>query len=251
MQEATPPVRSTSHVKLWLAIIGVAGAAVAIVPPAITALRASPTVSQAGGNGTAIIGSTVDSHDRIDNRISHHATTTTTNNYWSMWKAGAAAMLGGGPSARPAAPGQATPEALLQQQPTAAGLPPPAPEPKEAEPGALGTLVNNASLLDSATWSPEASRVTRLLTFRLHAEGVSAEDKPGHLDATLTRDGHDVCTISLNTRTTRQAQGVRWDEAICHDTLVANQQVTYLAKVKASDMSPEVIRLESVNAVRK
>ncbi|WP_152606485.1 hypothetical protein [Aquabacterium sp. NJ1] len=232
--DTSPPGKSKSHTKVWLAVVGVAGSLIGIVPPVITALRSIPTVSQPGNGNTAMVGSTVNSNNQ------------TQNTYVSMWVEGARTIFGAAPkSAQVAARSGVIPEPL---EPPAAGVPQAKLEP---EPGALGTIVVNASLMNDATWGPEPSRVGRLLNFRFHVEASEVADKVGTLDVTLSREGKDVCTISLNTKTSALARGVRWGNSDCLDTLAPNAVVAYRARVKAADMVPMAVRLDAVHAVRK
>jgi CarboxypepD_reg-like domain len=121
----------------------------------------------------------------------------------------------------------------------------------EPEPGAIGRLVTNSSLINDATWTVEPSRVNRLLTFSFYVEASSSGDKVGNLDATLFRQGKDICTISLNSKTSPLSAGVRNDRAICYDTLASNSGAVYRVKVKASEMVPVKIVLQVVDAVKK
>ncbi len=234
--DTSPPAKSKSHTKVWLAVVGVAGALIGIVPPMITAMRSVPTVSQPGNGNTANVGSTVNSNNQ------------TQNTYVSMWFEGARTIFG-------AAPKSAQVQAMARSgvvpdplEPPAAGVPQAKLEP---EPGALGSLVVNASLMNDATWSPEPSRVGRLLNFRFHVEASEVADKVGTLDVTLSREGKDVCTMSLNTKTSPFNNGVRWSNSDCLDTLAPNATVAYRARVKAADMVPMAVRLDVVRAVRK
>lgn len=230
------PVKAKSHTKVWLAVVGVVGTLIGIVPPVITAVRAIPTVSQPGNGNTANIGSTVNSNNQ------------THNTYVSMWVEGARTLFGAAPKTiqiQASNKAGVIPEPL---EPPAAGVPQAKLEP---EPGALGNIVLNASLMNDATWGPEASRVGRLLNFRFHVEAAEVADKVGTLDVTLNREGKDVCTISLNTKTSPFTNGVRWSNSDCLDTLAPNAAVTYRARVKAADMVPMAVRLDVVHAVRK
>lgn len=229
-----PRSKAKSHTKVWLAVVGVVGTLIGIVPPAITALRSTPTVSQPGNGNTANIGSTVNSNNQ------------TQNTYLSMWVEGARTILGAAPRSVQAStrPG-VVPDPL---EAPAAGVPQTRLEP---EPGALGNLVVNASLMNDATWGPEPSRVGRLLNFRFHVEASEVADKVGMLDVTLSREGKDVCTISLNTKTSPFNNGVRWGNSDCLDTLAPNAVAAYRARVKAADMVPMAVRLDVVHAVRK
>ncbi|MDB5800606.1 MAG: hypothetical protein JWL63_1545 [Rhodocyclales bacterium] len=229
-----------SKLKLWIAVVSAITAAVAIIPPAITVLRATPSVSQTGTGNSAVIGSTVGSNNQ------------TTNTYLSMWVEGTRALVGISPTSQltmvPApAPGAqaASPAASASPSPALAS------EPKDAEPGALGRVVDNASLMNAATWSPEPSRVARLLTFYLHVEATGTDEKQGSIDVALSREGRDVCTLSLNSRTSPISGGVHYGNSTCHDTLPANEMATYKTKVRSVEMSPVVIRLDYVDAVRK
>lgn len=121
----------------------------------------------------------------------------------------------------------------------------------DPEPGAIGRLVNNASLINGATWGPEPSRVQRLLRFDFHVEARAASEDQGLLNVTLAREGKDVCTISLNSKTSPNHQGVRWGHASCNDTLPAHGNVQYATRVQATDMLPIKVVLERVDAVRK
>ncbi|RZL03364.1 MAG: hypothetical protein EOP36_05115 [Rubrivivax sp.] len=231
--DARPKTRSAT--KIWLAVLSTITAGIAIVPPMIAAFRASPSASQNGNGNTAVIGSTVGSNNQ------------TNNSYLSMWVEGARTIVG--TNTRPAVVmpmGQAVPMSL---QP--ALNPVVVAEFKEPEPGATGRIVTNASLMNEATWSPEPSRVPRLLTFVLRAEAIGSDEKPGTLDATLAREGRDICTVSLNTRTSPMGSGVRWADAVCTDTLPANGSATYKAKVKAFEMSPVAVRLTHVDSVKR
>lgn len=227
-----------SKLKLWIAVVSAISAAVAIIPPAITVLRASPSVSQTGTGNSAVIGSTIGSNNK------------TTNTYISMWVEGTRALVGispksqltmvpaPAPGAQPASPAASPSSALAS-------------EPKEPEPGALGHVVENASLMNAATWGPEPSRVARLLTFYLHVEATGADEKQGSIDVALSREGRDVCTLSLNSKTSPISGGVHYGNSTCHDTLPANEMATYKTKVRSVEMSPVVIRLDYVDAVRK
>lgn len=232
--DLSPSNKAKSHTKVWLAVVGVVGSLIGIVPPVITAVRSIPTVSQPGNGNTAIIGGTVNSNNQ------------TQNTYVSMWIEGARTIFGAAPrSAQASARSGVVPDPL---EPPAAGVPQVKLEP---EPGALGNLVVNASLMNNATWGPEPSRVGRLLNFRFHVEASEVADKVGTLDVTLSREGKDVCTISLNTKTSPFANGVRWSNSDCLDTLAPNAAVAYRARVKAADMVPMAVRLDVVHAVRK
>lgn len=116
---------------------------------------------------------------------------------------------------------------------------------------ALGILVMNASLLNNATWEPEISRITRSVNFRFYVEAVTDSEKYGYVNVTLTRDGKDICTISLNSKMSDSGKGVRRDEASCKDTLQSKSAVVYRAKVVASEMIPIVVKLIRVDAVKK
>jgi hypothetical protein len=93
--------------------------------------------------------------------------------------------------------------------------------------------------------------VNRLLTFSFSLEASSNGDKVGNLDATLFREGKNLCTISLNTKTSPLRGGVRFDNAVCYDTLISNSGATYRAKVKTLEMTPVKIVLNAVDAVKK
>ena len=121
----------------------------------------------------------------------------------------------------------------------------------EPEPGSLGRIVHNASLINEATWSPEPSRVNRLLTFHFEVEARATNETQGIINMTLFRQGKDVCTISLNTKTSPNHDGVRWGNAICNDTVPANANVQYRTRVQAAEMLPIKILLAYVDAVRK
>jgi hypothetical protein len=210
--------RAAQRTRVWIAAVGAVGAAIAIIPPMVTAFRSGPGFNQQGTGNTAISGSTVNSNNR------------TNITYVSMWVDGLRAMVGAKP---------------LQSVLTINE------ENLVPEPGAIGTIVSNASLMGDATWSPEPSHINRFLSFYLHAEATGPDDKVGSVDATLARDGRDICTISLNTRTSPLGNGVRWGSSSCHDTLPANVTATYRARIKATDMSLIVVRLDRVDAVRK
>lgn len=232
-----PPGKSKSHTKVWLALVGVIATAIGVVPPVITAMRATPTVSQPGSGNTANIGSTVNSNNQ------------TQNTYVSMWVEGARTIFGAAPRSAQVQVAAAKPGVVPDPlEPPAAGVPQSKLVP---EPGALGNIVVNASLMNEATWSPEPSRIGRLLNFRLHVEAAEVVDKVGTLDVTLSREGKDVCTISLNTKTSPFANGVRWSNSDCLDTVMPNMTVAYRARVKAADMVPMAVRLDVVHAVRK
>jgi hypothetical protein len=132
-----------------------------------------------------------------------------------------------------------------------AAMPAPAMGFVDPEPGAIGRLVNNASLINGATWGPEPSRVNRLLHFDFHVEARAGSEDQGLLNVTLAREGRDVCTISLNSKTSPNHQGVRWGNATCTDTLPAQGNVQYQTRVQATDMLPIKVVLERVDAVRK
>jgi hypothetical protein len=121
----------------------------------------------------------------------------------------------------------------------------------EPEPGALGRLVLNASLISEATWSPEASRVNRLLHFNFHVEARPITEAPGLINVTLTRAGKDVCTVSLNNKTSHMSSGVYWGDASCTDTLPTMANVTCTSRVQANGMMPIKVVLTEVQAVRK
>jgi hypothetical protein len=121
----------------------------------------------------------------------------------------------------------------------------------EPEPGALGRLVTNASLISDATWSPEPSRVNRLLNFEFHVEARPTTEAAGLINVTLTRSGKDVCTVSLNTKTSPASAGVHWGVAYCSDSLLSQADVQYKTRVQATEMVPIKVVLTRVDAVRK
>lgn len=225
-------------------MIGLIGTAIAIVPPAITALRPTPSNTQNGDGNTITQGSTVNSNN--------------TNNatYVSMWIDGMKTIFGA-PRVQ-SAQHEVSPIQRIQKPSEQNHVPT---ETKSdmsliaqtatPEPGAVGRLVDNASLANEATWSPEVSRVDRLLTFHFRAEATASEENPGTLDATLSRDGKDVCTISLNTQTSANSNGVRYANSICSDTVSAGSSYTYRAKVNVSGMMPIGVRLSHVDAILK
>ncbi|HEY4214098.1 MAG TPA: hypothetical protein VGM84_21665 [Steroidobacteraceae bacterium] len=227
---SSTPTKSRANggnLKLWTGVISVGLAAIAVVPPVVATLNPHPTYSQGGHDNQQFNGGTFNSN-----------TQTTNNNFFSRWKQGVRQIVGKSSEsvAVPDAPG---PQAR-------------AAEPKTAEPGALGTIVSNASLLNDSTWSPEVSRVTRLLTFAVRLEAVANGDKFGSINVVLARDGRNVCTISLNTQTsTKNGAGVRWGSSTCYDTLPANGAASYHAKVNAMEMTPITISLSSVQARQK
>jgi hypothetical protein len=206
-----------SNVKVKLAVISALTGIIAIVPPLISAVRTGPAISQSGTGNSATVGS------------NNH----TTNNYVSMWFEGAKTMVG------------------VNQKPVIS-TPTTSSESIQPEVGAIGTIVTNASLLNEIKWRPDPSRITRLLSFSFHVEATSPYDKQGSLDVTLAREDKDICTISLNNKTSRDyVPGVKAGDAACQDTLVANASASYTAKVKATEMRPLVIRLNHVSASRK
>lgn len=242
------PIKPLSSIRVWLALLATAGAAVGIVPPAITALKSKPTVSQQGNGNVAIGEIKTDSHDVINTDAHTESHTTYLSMYQSMWMAGVRTLVG-------ADTGKAR-TADIAMTPPAAGLPPNAQAQAQAqalapERGALGRLLTHGSLMNESSWSPEPSQVRRLLSFALRVEATAPDDKQGTLDATLYRDGHDVCTLSLNTRTSPLGSGVRWADAACTDTLAPHASVTYKAKVRASEMTPVTVRLDHVDAALK
>jgi len=235
--QAESTQKSRLSVRIWLAIFSTIAAGIAIVPPAITAFRASPTAAQTGTGNVAVIGSTVGSNN------------VTTNTYLSMWVEGARTIVGSNP--RPVVIQSGPSPTQTATAPALATAPGANLESKEPERGAIGRLVINASLMNDASWSPEPSRVPRLLTFILRAEATSSDEKQGTMDATLFRDGRDVCTVSLNTKTSPLGSGVRWSDATCTDSLPPNGVVTYKAKVKAVEMTPVTVRLTYVDSIVK
>jgi CarboxypepD_reg-like domain len=144
-----------------------------------------------------------------------------------------------------------TPPTPVPQATSTSSQPSPSSVDAVPEPGAVGRLVTNASLINDATWAVEPSRVNRLLTFSFYVEASSNGDKVGNLDATLFRQGKDICTISLNSKTSPLSSGVRLDRASCYDTLVNNSGAIYRVKVKASEMVPIKVVLSTVDAVKK
>jgi CarboxypepD_reg-like domain len=144
-----------------------------------------------------------------------------------------------------------TPPTPVAQATSISSQPSPSSVDAVPEPGAVGRLVTNASLINDATWAVEPSRVNRLLTFSFYVEASSNGDKVGNLDATLFRQGKDICTISLNSKTSPLSSGVRNDRASCYDTLASNSGAVYRAKIKASEMVPVKVVLYVVDAVKK
>ena len=236
MNSAATKVAPRPNTRVRIAVIGAIVAVIAVIPPLVTAWRSMSGMSQQGTGNTQINGRDINSNNQ------------TNNTFVSMWVDGVRTLVGTNskPVASMPAPMQRPAQALDSQPATK-----PQPVPSTPEPGAIGAIVSNASLLGDATWSPDPSRVNRFLTFYLRAEAIGTNDKFGSLDATLAREGKDVCTISLNSQTSPLANGVRWGSSTCHDTLPANASVTYRARVKATDMNPIVVRLERVDAVRE
>jgi hypothetical protein len=235
MSDQSASKKSSFSVKNWAVIITAVSSIIAIVPPLISAMRSNPSVSVSGTGNTSNVGSTVNSNNSI------------VNNYFSSWVDGVQKLTGLG--GNPAAISSSTP--TLVAQPTSTAQTSPSTVDAEPEPGAVGRLVVNPSLINDATWTTEPSRVNRLLTFSFHVEAASNGNKVGSLDTTLFREGKDICTISLNTKTSPLSGGVRLDNAVCYDTLASNSGATYRAKVKASEMTPVKIVLNYVDAVKK
>ena len=121
----------------------------------------------------------------------------------------------------------------------------------EPEPGALGRLVTSASLLNDATWTADASRINRQLKFGLHVEASGSGELNGLLNVTLSRDGKDVCTLALNSRTSYNVNGVRKGETYCADVLPANVTAHYRARISSSAMTPLEVTLTHVDASRR
>ncbi|AFY44368.1 hypothetical protein [Nostoc sp. PCC 7107] len=119
------------------------------------------------------------------------------------------------------------------------------------QPGDIGRVVRNASLINEATWTVEPSPVNRVLTFKFYVEAASNGDKIGSVNATLFREGKDICTISVSSKTSPQSGGVHYEGSNCQDTLVKNSGATYGAKVKVLEMTPTKIYLDYVDAVQK
>jgi hypothetical protein len=238
------PRKPRNTVKVWLAILSTVAAGIAIVPPTITAFRASPTSSQSGTGNVAVVGSTVGSNNQTLNE--------THNTFLSMWVEGARTIVGAQPKAVLVQPVQAAqlapqpPQAQAAATPVALSMA----EPATPEPGTVGRLVDNASLMNDATWSPISSRGTRLLSFIFRVEATVDEGKQGTLDATLAREGRDVCTVSLNTQTSPFNSGVRWGIATCADRLPADAAASYHVRVKAVELVPVTVRLVSVDGVK-
>ncbi len=238
------PNKSSPRTKIWLSMIGLIGTVIGIVPPAITALRPTPGNTQNGNGNTINQGSTVNSNN------------TNNTTYLSMWTDGMKTIFGT-PRVQPAQHGvsqiqriqtPSEPNHIPTETKSDMSL---TAQTATPEPGAVGRLVDNASLANEATWSPEVSRVNRLLTFHFRAEATASDENPGTLDATLSRDGKDVCTISLNTQTSANSNGVRYANSICSDTVSAGSSYTYRAKVNVSGMIPIGVRLGQVDAILK
>lgn len=234
------PRAGGSALKKRAAMITAAAGLIATVPPIVTALRASPTTEQVGNGNSANTNSTVNSHNST--------VTNTFKTYLTAWVEGVKSMAGVSKAATPAVLAHATSSAQAAAPAAAVSMTQNSGEP---EPGAVGYVVSNASLINGATWIVEPSRVPRLLQFAFVAEAVSDDGKLGRLDATLSRDGKEICTISLNSRTSSLSGDVRMGESTCHDMLPGNSGATYRAKVKASEMVPVRIALRSVVATKR
>ena len=85
MNDESARASSKARPKLWIAVIGAGGAAIAVVPPRVTAFRSTAGINQQGAGNTAISGSTLNSNN------------TTHNTFISMWEEGARTLVGAGP----------------------------------------------------------------------------------------------------------------------------------------------------------
>lgn len=120
------------------------------------------------------------------------------------------------------------------------------------EPTAIGRLYNNVSFMDGATLDVGPSRVARTLTFALLLRAAPDGDNLGHLSATLKRDGHVVCSVSVNSQTSQQGDGKsRYNQATCQDVVPASAHPIYSANVIAVKMSPLSIDATAIDASKR
>lgn len=236
MSNAPTPASIAATGKKWAAVLGgVAVVLTAIIPPAVTALRQASNVA-ASGSGVAIGGNV--------SATTNSSNTNIVQTYFSAWADGAQTLAGADRTARPPAQGSPSP------QPTAT-LGTSNQQASNPEPGALGQLVTNASLMNDASWTVESSRVPRLLRIDLRVEGVPEPDKLGAIDVTLFREGKDVCSVNVNSRTSPRTNQATSDHVSCQDSLVGGRSFTYKARVKATAMTPIKVVLAGVHAVKQ
>lgn len=114
-----------------------------------------------------------------------------------------------------------------------------------------GQLANNVSLIGTAMWAPEKSKFTRFINLRFNVRATTnGTNNYGSVNATLYREGKDICTISLNSKTSGSNSGVYSEWADCKDTLSGNDAVIYRARIVSSEINLVSVGLESVNSTR-
>ena len=208
--------------KRWkLIAAGVALVAGAVVPPIAGLFSKGTTITISGGASGPIAG-----RDVTDNR-------SWVTNYVTVWKAGAYAIAGKEVSA----------ESLIENAPSGAGQPAAEALDGKPRPGDLGRLVTNTSLLNGSTWTLSPSPIGRLVSFDVRAVAEVDGDKAGRLDAVLSRDGKEVCSLSLTSATSHRKDALRYENTACQDVVPAGVSYTYQAKVKATQVNPMTLAM--------
>lgn len=230
MGNEKPPSRKVLFAKITGVLIALASA-IGMGPSVVSKFHSTPLTISAEGGGVAVNGKMRD----INNTNTTNTTNTTATNNYPQGGNGKTQTENDNKNLSPSGSnGSLAPSSNVNEKPEA---------------DALGVLVTNASLKD-ATWQPEVSRIKRSLGFRFYVEAITDGKKHGFVNVTLAREGKDICTISLDSATPWIA-GNRREEASCIDTLPSDSAVIYRARIEASEMTPVVVKLIRVDAVKK
>jgi len=216
----------------WALILGgVAVAFTALVQPLIGAFKG--TINIATGGSTLNTGTVI------------NMPATFTDFYGAAWANGWRVLTGATP-----APASMPASRVAPVDPASS---PSLPRQVSAE-SAIGYLARNVSLLQDATWSLGPYQEPRLLQFKVVAEAFQEDlQKLGTLHVTISREGANICTLSLNTASSNrrsQKPNVITANASCPDQVAAGARYTYRAKVVASDMKATVLEFETAYATK-